>query len=168
MTGVTGSTGTGTTLIVQGYQGITIQLLFYVLVSISMLATFLLLYKKSLLFRIAYVVTAAIELTAMIPDINKILAIILAEGLWTVYLFRSKQVNETCMISSNSFSWRSLLQTATVSRFADRRQQAKTPSKRMVSLFRSAAHSNNRRIGFKCRCGRNALPFSPRSFPRWR
>ncbi len=48
-----------------------------------MLATFLLLYKKSLLFRIAYVVTAAIELAAMIPDINKMLAIILAEGLWT-------------------------------------------------------------------------------------
>ena len=69
-----------------------------------MLATFLLLYKKSLLFRIAYVVTAAIELTAMIPDIHKMLAIILAEGLWTVYLFRSKRVNETCMISSNSFS----------------------------------------------------------------
>ncbi len=104
MTGVTGSTGTGTTLIVQGYQGITIQLPFYVLVSISMLATFLLLYKKSLLFRIAYVVTAAIELTAMIPDINKMLAIILAAELWTVYLFRSKRVKETCMISSNSFS----------------------------------------------------------------
>ena len=59
-----------------------------------MLATFLLLYKKSLLFRIAYVVTAAIELTAMIPDINKMLAIILAAGLWTVYLFRSKRVKE--------------------------------------------------------------------------
>ena len=61
MTGVTGSTGTGTTSIVQGYCVISIQLLFYVLVSISMLAAFLLLYKKSLLFRIAYVVPAAIE-----------------------------------------------------------------------------------------------------------
>ena len=95
---------TGVLNCISSYQGITIQLLFYVLVSISMLATFLLLYKKSLLFRIAYVVTAAIELTAMIPDIHKMLAIILAAELWTVYLFRSKRVKETCMISSNSFS----------------------------------------------------------------
>ena len=95
---------TGVLNCISSYQGITIQLLFYVLVSISMLTTFLLLYKRNPLFRIAYVVTAIVELVAMIPDISKVLAIILAEGIWIAYLFRSKRVKETCKISSNSFS----------------------------------------------------------------
>lgn len=87
---------TGVLNCVSPYQGITIQLLFYVLVSVSMLITFLLLYKKNPLFRISYVVTVIIEVSAMIPDVDSVLAITLAEGIWIAYLFCSKRVRETC------------------------------------------------------------------------
>ena len=87
---------TAITKLVPQYEGFTLTMGYYFLASALLLLTMFLLYKRSPYFRISYIVFSIVEVAVYFPSWSSMLAIALAEGIWIVYLFRSRRVRNTC------------------------------------------------------------------------